>query len=412
MLVMNRLVQIIAILLVTINPTIYVLNANQAVEEVGMQAPWPIHEWSRTTPEEQGLNSAQLESMIDHFTMNSIQIDSLLVIRNGWIVFEKYPSKYGPDDLHHLFSCTKSVISTLVGIAFLLGYIDSIDEPVLDFFQQYNFSNPSERKERISIKDLLEMTTGFEWNEEQYGNELNDYNKMVRSEDWVKYVLDKQMRTEPGTTFLYNSGASHVLSAIIQEVTQNSTLDFAVANLFSNLGISEYNWDQDPQGIYSGASSLKLKPEDMAKIGYLYLRNGLWDGIQILPQEWVQMTSTSLVHVDDSLDYSYQWWVLPDIHAFYALGWGYQSITVVPEYDLVIVVTAATLDASVHVDYILKKWIFPSLGLNTTVRTSYSISPLFLFLGGSPFIVMAIAYFMDLRGLWDGTEKGKNESSQ
>ena len=183
---MNRLVQIIAILLVTINPTIYVLNANQAVEEVGMQAPWPIHEWSRTTPEEQGLNSAQLESMIDHFTMNSIQIDSLLVIRNGWIVFEKYPSKYGPDDLHHLFSCTKSVISTLVGIAFLLGYIDSIDEPVLDFFQQYNFSNPSERKERISIKDLLEMTTGFEWNEEQYGNELNDYNKMVRSEDWVK----------------------------------------------------------------------------------------------------------------------------------------------------------------------------------------------------------------------------------
>ena len=124
------------------------------------------------------------------------------------------------------------------------------------------------------------------------------------------------------------------------------------------------------------------------------------------------MTSTSLVHVDDSLDYSYQWWVLPDIHAFYALGWGYQSITVVPEYDLVIVVTAATLDESVHVEYILKKWIFPSLGLNSTIRTSYSISPLFLFLGGSPFIVLAIAYFMDLRGLWNEPEKGKKGSSQ
>jgi CubicO group peptidase (beta-lactamase class C family) len=409
---MNRLVLVLAILLVTINPTQCFHNASPVIEEVGMQAPWPTHEWSRTTPEKQGLNSVQLESMTDHFTTKNIQIDSLIVIRNGWIVYEKYPSKYSSNDTHHLFSCTKSVTSTLVGIALLLGYLESIETPILNFFQGTNFSNPSERKEKISIKNLLEMTAGFEWNEEQYGYEINDYNKMVRSEDWVKYVLDKQMKSEPGTTFLYNSGASHILSAIIQAVTHDSTLDFAIANLFHHLGINNYEWGQDPQGVYSGASNLKLKPTDMAKIGYLYLRNGLWDGIQIVPQEWVQMTSTSQVHVDESLDYSYQWWVLSEIGAYYALGWGYQSITVVPDYELVIVVTAATLDSSVEVEYILKKWILPSLGLNSTIRTSYTISPLLVLLGGSPFIVMAIAYFMDLKGLWNIIENNKIETDR
>jgi len=407
---MNRIVLVMAILLVLIYPAQSIHISDSDIGSIDVRAPWPTQEWSRATPEELGMNPEELEAMTEYFSTNKVQVDSILIIRNGWLVFEEYSSKYGPDKIHHLFSCTKSITSTLVGIASYLEYLESIETPVLDFFPETNFNNPSETKDSISIKNLLEMTTGLEWNEEQYGHDINDYNKMIRSEDWVKYVLDKPMVTEPGTAFLYNSGASHILSAIIQQVTHNSTLDFAVTNLFQLLGISDYEWDQDPQGIYSGASSLKMRPIDMGKIGYLYLRDGLWDGVQVIPQDWVQSTLTSQIQVDESLDYSYQWWILSELGAYFALGWGYQSITVVPDYDLVIVVTAATLDPSAQVEQILNRWIFPSLGLNTTIHTSFTISPLIILIGGSPFIVMAIAYFMDLRGFWNEIEREKKET--
>jgi len=376
------------------------------IGEVNDTAPWPTSEWSKTTPEEQGMNSAYLDSMIEFYATNEIQIDSLLVIRNGWIVFEEYPSTFGPNDTHHLFSCTKSITSTLIGIALRLGYLESINTSVLDYFPEREFTNPSEKKDKITIQNLLEMTSGLDWNEEQHGNVINDYNKMVHSEDWVKYVLDKPMAAEPGSIFLYNSGASHILSAIIQERTHNTTLEFAVAYLFQYLGITEFEWIQDPQGVYSGASGLKMKPLDMAKIGYLYIKDGLWDGVQLIPQDWVGMTTTSQVHVDETLGYSYQWWVLSELGAFYALGWGYQSIIVVPKYDLVVVVTAVTIDPTVQVEYILRKWIFPSLGLNSTISSSFSISPLVILIGSSPFIVMAIAFFMDRKGLWREDDSG------
>lgn len=406
---MNRLTAIIAILLVIIYPA--QSNIPSSVEYQYPHAPWPTHQWSKMTPEEQGMNSSQLELMLNHYVSNEIQIDGLLVIRHGFVVLEEYLANYGPEDVHHLFSCTKSVTSTLVGIALNMGYLETIDNSVLSFFPGYNFSNPSPRKDAVSVGNLLTMTAGISWNEEHYGGELNDYNKMVRSDDWIQYVLDKPMISDPGEVFEYNSGASHLLSAIIQESTNKSTLAFAVENLFEPLGITEYDWGEDPQGIYRGASRLKLKPSDMAKIGYLYLRDGLWDGTQILSQDWVQTTSIAQVHVDESLGYSYQWWILPELGAYYALGWGYQSIIIVPAYDLVIVVTAATLDSSTEVESILKRWILPSLGIEMTIYSSISISPLFLLVSGSPFIVIAIAYIMDRLGLWEELvhEKDNND---
>ncbi|PNX51897.1 MAG: hypothetical protein BV458_10920 [Thermoplasmata archaeon M9B2D] len=406
MLVLDRILGVFVFLLLIIQPTYGIFAMPPNIGEVNDTAPWPTSEWSKTTPEEQGMNSAYLDSMIEFYATNEIQIDSLLVIRNGWVVFEEYPSTFGPNDTHHLFSCTKSIISTLIGIALRLGYLESINTSVLDYFPEREFTNPSEKKDKITIQNLLEMTSGLDWNEEQHGNVINDYNKMVHSEDWVKYVLDKPMAAEPGSIFLYNSGASHILSAIIQERTHNTTLEFAVAYLFQYLGITEFEWIQDPQGVYSGASGLKMKPLDMAKIGYLYIKDGLWDGVQLIPQDWVGMTTTSQVHVDETLGYSYQWWVLSELGAFYALGWGYQSIIVVPKYDLVVVVTAVTIDPTVQVEYILRKWIFPSLGLNSTISSSFSISPLVILIGSSPFIVMAIAFFMDRKGLWREDDSG------
>jgi len=399
---MNRIAVVLAIVLVVFYPTQQTLGFSQTSLESYDQAPWPTEVWSRTTPEQQGMDSTELERMSEHFERNEIQVDSILVIRNGWLLYEDYPSSFGPDDTHHLFSCTKSITSTLVGIAVDLGYIESVDSAVLDFFKEYDFSNPSYAKEDISIRHLLEMTTGLSWNEEHYGEDINDYNKMLRSDDWVQYVLDKPMKSNPGDDFYYNSGASHLLSAIIQEATQNTTLNFARSNLFQHLGITDIEWDRDPLGIYRGASRMKLTPEDMAKIGYLYLMNGTWDRTQVIPQDWVQTTSRAQVQVDETMDYSYQWWVIEDLGAYYASGWGYQSITVVPEYELVLVVTAATIDASVQVESLLRRWILPSLGLEASeIEASFTIPPVLILVGASPYIVLAIAYFMERKGLWN-----------
>ena len=184
------------------------------LEESLSRAPWPTNVWSTATPEDQGMNSSDLNSMMDYFSNKDIQIDGLVVVRNGWIVFEEYPSDLGQEDTHHIFSCTKSVTATLIGIASQQETLLSIDDNMLDFFNNYNISNPGEDKNSITIRNLLEMTAGLSWDEEQYGDKLNDYNKMIRTDDWIQYVLNKPMASTPGETFVYNSGISHLLSGL------------------------------------------------------------------------------------------------------------------------------------------------------------------------------------------------------
>jgi CubicO group peptidase (beta-lactamase class C family) len=304
---------------------------------------WPTHGWRTSAPEAQGMDSLKLAQMLEVIQQEpALNLHSLLVIRQGYLVSEVYfTPAFGPNTKHILYSVTKSFISTLVGIALDKGYIDSLHHPVLDYFPRRTIENRDTRKEAMTVEDLLTMRSGLDWQE---GNSA--YVGLAQNTDAVKYVLDEPMIEPPGTQFLYCSGCSHVLSGILQQLPGVQTLDFAKKNLFAPLGISDYQWDLDSQGVALGGWGLYLKPRDMAKLGYLYLHNGLWDGRQIVSAAWVKTATATHTDTPHKLGfgYGYQWWTYPRLGAYMALGAFGQVIFVAPASDLVVVVTADQTD--------------------------------------------------------------------
>jgi CubicO group peptidase (beta-lactamase class C family) len=252
-------------------------------------------------------------------------------------VTEAYLAPYDETTLHELRSCTKSFISALMGIAIEQGKIEGVDQLMLDYFPERTIENLDEAKQAITLDNLLTMSAGFDWPGGIMEPIMND---MAQSPDWLQFVLDRPIVTEPGTQFLYNSGGSNLLAAVIEEATGMSAVDYAQQNLFDPLGITQVEWAQDPQGHTSGGYGLRLAPRDMAKFGYLYLNNGLWDGKQIVPAEWTADSTTKHIDADPLSDgYGYQWWV--DKNGYYmALGYGGQYIIVKPDLNLVVVFTS------------------------------------------------------------------------
>jgi CubicO group peptidase (beta-lactamase class C family) len=167
------------------------------------------------------------------------------------------------------------------------------------------------------------MTSGIAWTEPLYGMPYSAL-EMERSSDWVKFVLDRPMSSAPGDGFNYNSGNPHVLSAILTKLTGMSTLEYAKAKLFGPLGITDVFWAHDPQGISIGGYGMYLQPRDMAKIGYLYLRKGVWEGKQLLPPAWIDKVAHATVNMQVALEpelrYSNLFWALPDKHVYMAVG--------------------------------------------------------------------------------------------
>jgi len=271
-----------------------------------------------------------------------IDIHNVLIIKNGYIVAEQYYSEYTYDSLHAINSCTKSITSALIGIAVDEGYIESVNEKMIDYFPDYEIENLTEDKQNITVENLLTMSAGFEWYEMEYpyGDDRNSFYQWVRSDDRIQFVLDLPLTTIPGKEFNYNTGISHILSAIIQRTTGTRTDLFANEHLFEPLGIINYNWFIDLNGIATGGHGLRLYPRDMAKIGYLYLKHGEWDGEQIISENWIDESSTAHIQRKyiPEFHYGYHWWVKPDSY-YTAVGAYGQWIYVIPDYDLVIVFT-------------------------------------------------------------------------
>jgi CubicO group peptidase (beta-lactamase class C family) len=299
---------------------------------------WPTKAWQTSSPEEQGMDSKALANLVDFGTTHSF--DSLLVARHGRIVAEAYYAPYAADIPHTINSCTKSIIGTLTAIAFKEGLLDSPSHRVLDFFDRREIANLDERKEAITVQNLLDMTSGLEWIEPPYGTQPSAI-EMGRSPDWVKFILDRPMLSAPGDAFNYNSGNPHLLSAILAKLTGMSALEYAKAKLFGPLGINDVYWAHDPQGISIGSGRLWLRPRDMAKIGYLYLRKGVWEGKQLLPPAWIDKIAHATVDMDREAGdrYSNLFWVIPDKHVYMAVGAYRQMIMVFPDLDVVAVTT-------------------------------------------------------------------------
>lgn len=303
-------------------------------------AAWPTAGWTSAPPESLGLDSNALLAFYRAIREESLAIHSVIVVRHGRIAAEGYYAPFGPASRQHLYSVTKSVISALIGIAIQEGTIRSVDEPVLSFFPEYKVAHRSQQKERLTIAHLLSMTSGLQWSEGAPYT-TDDLGQMVRSNDWVKYLLDRPLAHEPGTVFQYNSGNSHLLSAILQKATGQTALAYAQEHLFGPLGLEEVMWQSDPQGISIGGWGLSLTPRQMAKFGYLYLNRGVWEGQALVPAAWVEQSTQVQAPFEAGADlrYGYHWWRVPAVseRTFAAIGLYGQFILVIPELDAVIV---------------------------------------------------------------------------
>src|SRR5882757_6254095 len=301
---------------------------------------WPTKEWLTSTPEEQGMDSADLAKLVAYGTSRSF--DSLLIARHGKIVLDTYYAPYSAEIPHLINSSTKAVIGTLAAMAMKDGLLDSTDHPMLDFFADRNLTNVDDRKKAITVQHLLDMTSGIDWREPTDGRPITFF-EMERSPDWTKFILDRPMSNAPGDIFNNNSGNPQLLSAILTKLTGMSAEEYAKAKLFGPLGISNWNWRRDPQGISTGGNGLALLPRDMAKIGYLYLRNGQWEGKTLLPPAFVERSSHATINMnlkfEPAFRYSNYFWALPNRNVYMAVGYHCQVIMVFPALDIVAVTT-------------------------------------------------------------------------
>ena len=323
---------------------------------------WPTTAWQTSTPEDQDMDASYLIAMddfIDEVDWGFAMVSSI-VIKNGYIVHESYYDNYDETHRRNIFSCTKSFTSTLVGIALSESHLNSIDDHVVDFFNDRTIANMDSRKEAMTIKHLLTMTAGFDWSEHPYGAS-SPYNQMTSSPDWVQFVIDRPMAHNPGEVWNYNSGASHLLSTIVNITTGQYTHEYAEEKLFAPIGITHYDWGKDPDDNAFGGASLRLTPRDMAKLGFLFLHNGTWDGVQVVPADWVATATSSHSTLNDYTGYGYQWWTSPLIEAFSARGYLGQLIYVFPNLNMVVVFTAST--NCMQDDVLLEDYILPAAGV-------------------------------------------------
>jgi len=298
----------------------------------------PTKGWRTSTPEKQGMQSGMLADMLENIKENGYAIESITIVRNGYIVTDAYFYPFEKDTKHIIHSCTKSITSALVGIAIDKGHIKNVNQPILEFFPKKTIANLDEHKRAITLENLLTMTSGLQCRD-SYLYKWKGLTEMKNSGDWTQYIIDLPMAEAPGESFEYCNGVSYLLSVIIQKTTNMKTLDFARKYLFGPLGITDIKWRTSPQGIDIGWGEMWLTPHDMAKIGWLYLKKGQWDGKQIVPAAWVEASTRG--HISSTLfpRYGYQWWI--DASYYMAVGYKGQFIYVVPEKNMVVVFTCA-----------------------------------------------------------------------
>ncbi len=285
--------------------------------------------------EEDFLNFEQLQNKFEKKKVNTF-----LVYQKGETTTEYYKTIDCANELFKINSITKSIVSILIGIAIDKGCIDDIHTPITTWIP-----NVPEKKRELTLYHLLTMTTGEDWQE--FGNGVVFPNDFVESDNWAQFILEKPFIEEMGMKMNYNSGSSHLLSYVIQEATGMSTEQFAKKYLFDPLNITEYEWQQDPQGLYVGGFGMKMKSIDLLKLGKLCLQNGYWKGNEIVSSKWLEQSSTALFETYEHVGaYGYHWWVLNNerFHIpycmYFAMGYGGQYIIIIPQLELVAVISS------------------------------------------------------------------------
>jgi CubicO group peptidase (beta-lactamase class C family) len=301
---------------------------------------WPTRAWEVSTPEEQGMDARAVARLIDD--VGTTKQDSVLIVRNGRIVADAYYAPYVTGIRHDLRSVTKSFVSTMIGALVQQGKL-SVDRPVLDFFPDRTIANLDDRKTSITVQNLLDMASGIAWVEQVHTSD-ESLPRMYASPDPTGFVLDQPVSDPPAETFYYKGGDPYLLSALINKVAGQNALEFARKELFAPLGIADVRWAPvDKQGVVTGEAGMRLTPHDMARLGYLYLRDGVWDGQRVIPSAWVERARNGKLTTSFG-KYANLWWSIPDRDAFMALGRHGQLIAVLPRLDVVVVMTGVVPD--------------------------------------------------------------------
>ncbi len=275
---------------------------------------------------------------------------SMLIVKNGKLIHEVYSPYCQRNTLHWMASITKTITSTLIGIAIDKGLIPGVETKLHELLPQFAryFRNSDKRK--IALKHIMSMTSGLDWNERvSYNNPSNSEWQMVESEDWMTYVVSHPVKDEPGSIFNYNTGGIHLLSAVIKTISGLYAHQFAEEHLFHPMGIYAYQWNKDPMGFpCTGGTDggLGLRTRDIAKFGWLFLKDGKWKGKQIVSEKWVrEAPKVSLTAHGRGRSYAFNWMTgtrsaggkrFDYIASF---GYGGQTLYIVPEFDLILVFT-------------------------------------------------------------------------
>jgi CubicO group peptidase (beta-lactamase class C family) len=342
---------------------------------------WPTKGWLTSTPRAEKLDPEALDRLDADIKGGKYgYVDSMLVIRHGKVVYERSYShdydriygeaarKPGPlnptdptgpynyfnpwwhpfyrrGDLHTMQSVTKTITSVVIGVATARKEFPALDTPVLKYFDPSTVRNLDDRKRRMTIQHLLTMTAGLDWKEDlPYADPNNSAMLMEASFDWIRFTIDRPMSHEPGAVFNYNSGATQLLAHIFRAATGWDIEEYAARHLFAPLGIERYYWKRAPFGLADTEGGLYLHPRDLAKIAYLFLRKGIWDGERVVEPDWVAASLTPHVAVGEGVKYGFKWWLYPygpdrARLAWGGSGFGGQRPIVFPEHDLIVVFT-------------------------------------------------------------------------
>jgi CubicO group peptidase (beta-lactamase class C family) len=340
---------------------------------------WPTHGWTKGAPASVGLDEKVLAGLDADLTSGKYPlVDSFALFRCGVDVFDRtYSHDYGTlyakeaktrgplnarltgwynyfdpawhpyfhgTDLHSMQSVSKTVSSITVGIAVTRGdFKAGLDTPLLEYFNVAKVKNLDERKRRITLRHVLTMTTGLDWNEEvAYDDPKNDADLMEATDDWVQYVIDRPMAQEPGKVFNYSSGVSELLAYIFEKETGQDIEEYAQEHLFGPLGMDHF-WKRSPLGVVDTEGGLFLRTTDLAKVGYLYLHDGMWDGKQIVSKDWVKQSQAPFIDAEEGFKYGYKWWLLPRTdrpgYVSMARGFGGQRLMIFPDENMIAVFT-------------------------------------------------------------------------
>jgi CubicO group peptidase (beta-lactamase class C family) len=326
--------------------------------------------WVTASLDDVGINEKQItDSMNQLLRSDNNPLHSIVIVKDGKLVLEEYFSgedlsiegglhfekkDFNRNTVHCLASVSKSVTSILLGIAIDQGHINNVQEKMFSFFPEYSELNDTD-KAKITLQHLLVMSSGITWDESYpYDDSRNDLAQMISSSDPVEYVLKKTVVASPGERFIYNSGTTNILGEVIRRSTGLSLADYAERYLFRPLEITPWEWVTFPGAPETAIASslLYLRPRDMAKLGQLYLQNGIWNGKQIVSESWVSESLKKSIDVPPdktvisgfNTSYGYQWWrdtfSNGNIDTCYAAGYGGQFIFILPEKEMVVVFTA------------------------------------------------------------------------